>query len=556
MYFPIQPFIPASVPSMQGMLLSMAEYVSGTITTSSANNQEYILQAIQQTLMNALHIIDAYQIQSLMQQEYSLLINIIPILPNLSISDQNLINARIASFNLLTETIYATPTGSPYPISFSLDLNQLNNGLPALPNIDLTSYFVTFNYEVPPVGLLSNYIINSVGLDFGGTFITLTTPLTEIPANGTLVVDITTTANTLFISNNSTTSKLYLENVANFSVGSTIHIFDFTVYSDAMVNAWLDALNYLSTSGTLQQLSAYGPTERMYYCSLDTSNFISNVTFAPNLTSTADLTQLWNSLVALPTLLRVSSLLYNDPSSQLSQSINCIKYTIINLIIETNIVLASFTAPNNLQQPLTGILKVNESLMDFAARTTGNFSNWEAIATANNLTPPYVGIVSVPGIAIPGQKLFLPPFTINSPIANYNDAFLGTDINIGPPYSELLVWTGDFSLITGVDNYSEALARRVLTPVGSLIYHTSYGSLLPAQIGGISTFNEAILLSSYLKSALLSDTRTQTVNQITAYPVKFGQIVMTASVTPYGSASQVPFNLVIIPQGGGSARLA
>ena len=63
------------------------------------------------------------------------------------------------------------------------------------------------------------------------------------------------------------------------------------------------------------------------------------------------------------------------------------------------------------------------------------------------------------------------------------------------------------------------------------------------------------LIQLHLKSALLADTRTQTVNQITAYPVKFGEIVMTATVSPYGSPSQVPFNLVIIPQGGGSAQL-
>jgi hypothetical protein len=479
--FPIQQFIPASVPSMQGMLLSMAEYVSGTITTSSADNQQYIFKAIQQTLMSALHIIDAYQIQSLMQQEYSLLLNLVPILTNLSINDQNLINSRLASFNSLNETIYTLPTSVP------LTINNLNSGQSALPDDDLLSYLVNFDFEVPPVGL-------------------------------------------------------------------TLDLTNFLDNSDAMAAAWLDALTYLQMNGNVQQISAYGPTERMYYSCLDTSNFVSNMVFSNKLNSTQTM-QMWNSLVALPTLLRVSSLLYNDPSSQLSQSINCIKFVISNLIIETNRVLSTFTVPNNLQKPQTAKLRVNESLLDFAARTTGDFSNWESVASANNLFPPYVGTVAAPGIAIPGQKLFLPPFSVNSPIANYDDAFLGTDIDIGPPYSNLEMWTGDFSLIRGINNYLGALARRVLTPVGSLIYHTSYGSLIPGEIGNVSTANEAMLLSSYLKSALLSDTRTQTVNQITAYPVNFGQIVMTAIVSPYGSADQVPFNLVIIPQGGGTAKL-
>lgn len=482
MLFPIQQFIPASVPSIQGMLLSMAEYVSGTITTSSVDNQEYILQAIQQTLMSALHIIDAYQIQSLMAQEYSLLLNLIPTLTHLSNNDQVLINNRLASFKDLIDSIYLLPTSVP------LDINKLNNGQSALPDDDLVSYMVNFDYETIPVGL-------------------------------------------------------------------TLDLTNFLNNSDAMANAWLNAFNYLTINASLQQLSAVGPAERMYYSSLDTSNFVSNITFSPKLTTDAQIVQLWNSLIALPSLLRVSSLLYDDPSSQLSQSINCLKFVISNLIIETNIVLASFTAPNNLQQPITAILRANESLMDFAARTTGDFSNWELVASANNLMPPYVGTVPTTGIATPGQKLFLPPFSVNSPIANYTDAFLGTDLDIGPPYSELNSWTGDFNLIRGIDNYIGALARRVLTPVGALIYHSNYGSLIPGAVGNISTASEAMLLSSYLKSALLADTRTQTVNQITAYPVKFGEIVMTANVSPYGSPSQVPFNLVIIPQGGGSAKL-
>ncbi|HLX53572.1 MAG TPA: hypothetical protein VKR58_06510, partial [Aquella sp.] len=55
--------------------------------------------------------------------------------------------------------------------------------------------------------------------------------------------------------------------------------------------------------------------------------------------------------------------------------------------------------------------------------------------------------------------------------------------------------------------------------------------------------------SSYLKQVLLSDSRTQAVNSITAYSDAFGKIVMTGLVTPYGSASAIPINLVFIPQG-------
>lgn len=470
MIFPTQIFNPGSIPSIQEMLLTLSEYITETITTTSVNTQQYIFVAIQQTLFNSLDIINAYQIQSLMAQEYSLLTNVSGALPNLSPADQVLINSRLAGLAAMLATIY------PLVTNLVFDVNQINNGLPALQAYDLTSYMVQFNYEIPPVGLtLGNFLTNA----------------------------------------------------------------------QAMANAWFDLVTYLAASGTTFQLSGYNSAERMAYCSQDTENLVSNLIFSPSITN---VTQMWNSLIALPSMLRVAGLLYNDPSSEASQIINIIKFVIYNLIYQTNAILAAFNAPTIVEQPVQAILRVGESLLDFATRTLGDYTQWTAVATANGLIPPYVGTISAPGIAVPGQKLFLPPFSINSQLGSYGDAYLGTDIDLGPPYTELETWSGDFALVRGLPNYVGALARRVLTPTGTLIYHPTYGSGLPARIGNVSTANEAFLESSLLKNALLADPRTQVVNQITAYPVAFGQIVMTALVTPYGAAAPVPFNLVIIPQ--------
>ena len=470
-----QIFSSSAIPTIEEALLAMAEYITTTITPTTISGQEYILQAIQQTLLNMIHIIDAGQIQTLMAQEYSLITRIPVGAMGLSTSDQTLVNNRLASFNSLVNNIYPLPTWIPFTVS------NLGQGQPALQFYDLISYYMQFNAETPPVGLT----------------------------------------------------------YANFNTNAS-----------AMANAWNNVVTFLATNGTAYQVTAYDPCDRMYFCSLDTANFVTNMTFATN--TALPISQAWNSLIALPSLLRVSSLLFNDPSSQTSQSINVLKFLIFSLLFQTNALLTSFNVPSNIVQPAASALRSNESLMDFAARTTGDYSNWVIIAQANSLLPPYIGTVPGPNVATPGQQLYLPPYSnTNLPVSDYATAYLGTDWDFGLPGANnntLIVWFGDFSLISGTNNLLGALYRRILTPLGSLIYHQLYGSQIPAQAGNITTVSEATLLSSFLRTCLLSDPRIQSVNQITAYPVNFGQIVLTANVTPFGSNTVIPLNLVLVPQ--------
>lgn len=461
----------SAIPSFQQLLFDLASYVSINITPSSVSGQQAVLQAIQQTLTNALHLWDAYQIQSLLAQEYTLL-NIASTL-NISPVDLQYIDARIASFKALYQSVY------PLNVNVSYNINNLTNGAPALPAYDLLSYFVQFDSEILPL--------------------TLTT--------------------------------------SNFQ--STIQ---------TMATAWQDAYIYLNQgNGTLNQQTSILSVNKMADCCLDIVNFVSNLTLDSSITN---LNQIWNSIVALPTMLRYFSLVYQDPSSQASQSINAIKFVMLNLLLETNATLAAFSTQNKIQTPTQATLRASETLMDFAARTTGDFSQWSVIAQANKLVPPYTGIIPAPGIAVPGTKLYLPPYSSNSiPVGEYENYYLGIDWDFGYPYTTLDTWNGDFSMVSGISNYTEALARRVLTPLGSLIYHTNYGSQLPAEIGNVQTAQEAALQLSYLKNALLSDPRTQSIARITAYPVKFGDIVLTSAVIPYGLNQLVPFNLLVVPVG-------
>jgi hypothetical protein len=484
-------FSPISLPSINACILNLAEYVNANITVNNINSQGPQLIAIQQTLLNMLTFIEAYYVQLVMSQEVTLLdvidLNHVGLTP----TQITLVNNRITAIDYLNNTLYTQP--------FWLNFNVANisNALPALPeftvpvgflNVDLLTYYITFNGEVPPVGIsVNNFVVNA----------------------------------------------------------------------EAAATAWAVILNYLTNNAPVYQTVSYDPTNRMYQSSQDTinlfNNFLNTINFAlyPNL----NWTTAWNTLIALPSILRVASLLMNDASTLLYQAINTFKYLLLILLQQTNILITSFGLNQIPSFPAMAKIRQGESLMDFANRTTGNYENWATIANINGLLPPYVGIVRAPNIATPGTNLYLQPITgSTAPLANYISSFLGTDINLGAVDSQLELWFGDFQLITGVPNYQQALNRRVLTPVGSLLYHSQYGSLLPSKIGTVQALFEVPFLAAYLKSALLADPRTGSVNNLQTIPLNNSQVALTAVVTPQGESASTQFNLVLTRNTGGSSN--
>lgn len=467
--------------TFQIMLLDLSEYINTNITTSNIDTQEATLLAIQQTLINSLNILDAYTIQTLMAQEYSLLSRILSANLNLSVSDQALITNRINSFNYLVNSIY------PIPQWLQFNLDNLAQGIPAIQGYDLLAYYIAFNNEVAPTG---------------------------------------------------------------------INLTNFYSLAQAEANAWLNVLNYLTINGTTFQVSAYNSVDRMYQSAYDlyanvlvTTNPDGSVA-EPNLVFATGVnpSYAWNTIVALPTLLRVASVLANDPSSPTSQSTNAIKYLIYIMLGEINALLVTFSEANNVTLPVLADLRVGESLMDFAARTTGSTENWTTIAALNNLQPPYISNIAGVNVATPGQNLYIPGSTGTGITLNdYLTAYLGTDISFGPLFSTLTTWTGDFATDSGYNNYLQALARRVMTNQNNLIYHTDYGSLLRQEVGNVRSANSASLLSSYLNKALISDVRTETVSKILAVPYNSDQILLSTTVKPKGSLSAKNFSLVVVP---------
>jgi len=266
------------------------------------------------------------------------------------------------------------------------------------------------------------------------------------------------------------------------------------------------------------------------------------------ITTSAALTdqQLWNFALVQPLLLQLSSLFWNRVTDDSLQMLLLTKYALQKLILYCQEVLIEYRQLSS-PSPKTAILHQGETLMDFAARTTGDYTEWTQIATLNNLSPPYVADTSRSGVATPGDRLVLPTPQASTQQSNYFYNTLGVDLNYGPVSGDLPQWNGDFQIMVGYDNLNAALIRRLLTPLGGYIYSTGYGSRLASMLGEPMTSTTIKMMNTYAKAALLSDNRVQSVLNINTTTTELGLAAVKATVQPVGTGA-TPTNLDLVLQ--------
>lgn len=253
------------------------------------------------------------------------------------------------------------------------------------------------------------------------------------------------------------------------------------------------------------------------------------------------LLQIWNTLAVYPILSMNGSLLSNNPFNGLAQSLNALRYLINTTLIQLDTLIASFQE-QNLGTVLVITVRQNDSLPNIADRELGNFEQWQQIAQLNGINPPYQ--------VYPGQQLFLPPATNNNQQTppNYLINYLGTDLYYGPLGSNMLPWTGDFFTISGYNNLAFALERRILTTLGTLIYHPNYGSRVPPEVGNVQEPQTATHIGAYANSAILTDPRVNNIPYWTISMQPNNLISYTATVQPNGfNTASTQLNLVLQP---------
>lgn len=255
-----------------------------------------------------------------------------------------------------------------------------------------------------------------------------------------------------------------------------------------------------------------------------------------------------NQIVALPTLLWAANAALRNISTQDGQ-------TWLAWAYRTRIMLANLQSmSSSLRMHLprdVSLSKVQygDTIQSFAARATGDIENWPRIVAANKLIPPYINgnptfsnsggeavALQIPGVATPGDMLFLPKGNATVPGGtqpNYKYNVLGVDWSFGRPSVPMVPWNGDIPIIYGYHNLEAALARRLITPIGALAVHPTYGSYLPSEVGALATASISSYITAYTKAAILSDPRVDTVDTVTASPGDY-TIVVDATVKPVG----------------------
>jgi len=268
--------------------------------------------------------------------------------------------------------------------------------------------------------------------------------------------------------------------------------------------------------------------------------------------------QSWSQIVALPTILADASILMSAPSTLVAQQCGVIRYALTETANNLALLLLSLRKAQ-VGTAATTSLRNNETLMDLAARNSGNFEDWQNIAAINGMAPPYPGPNN--GSAV-GATLLLPSAGTGipapgTPVPSYAANVLGTDYDFGPinvsvagqlAQGVMPPWAGDFNMIMGYPNFRRAIGRRLQTTLGTLIYHTNYGSRIPPEVGAIQSQDEAAKLAAFARSAITLDPRTGTIINVTATTQPGFLATISALLSPVGiGSSPVSINETLSP---------
>ncbi len=149
-------------------------------------------------------------------------------------------------------------------------------------------------------------------------------------------------------------------------------------------------------------------------------------------------------------------------------------------------------------------------------------------------------------VLITGSTLLYPPDPTQS-LNLSNSLLLGTDWRLdGNGY--LLRASNEVATVSGLNNLTQALSLRLVTPLGSLLLHSDYGNGLFDIIGEGGQPYFTGLAKYYIEQCILQEIRVQSAT-VTDLTFLNGTIIANVTVFPVGA--QDPISMPIkIPIGG------
>jgi phage baseplate assembly protein W len=172
--------------------------------------------------------------------------------------------------------------------------------------------------------------------------------------------------------------------------------------------------------------------------------------------------------------------------------------------------------------PLVGYRFVNtiigDSLQRIAQRALGDATQWPLLIAYNNLIPPYITddpAQAGPQVIQTGEQILVPASAPVVESAVDPDQVFLIDIAL----TNGLITSGanaDLALVAGLDNLQQALANRVISTSGILLFHSEYGSFIKRLLGTANGPTVELLAAQYAAAAIIADDRVSEIIQATA----------------------------------------
>lgn len=188
-----------------------------------------------------------------------------------------------------------------------------------------------------------------------------------------------------------------------------------------------------------------------------------------------------------------------------------------------------------------------DTLQSIAQSQLGDASRWTEIAVLNDLQYPFIAPLGekIPKTITPGSYLFLPEDityddTTDNKVESYENDLFGTDILLtgsetnmsymnGGEFEATL--SGDLQTVSGLQTLKLDLLHRLTTPVGTLIYHPTYGSNFLDIVGTKVDSTWKTKASLELSRCFLSDPRVVDVKGIEVRKITTGIEISCTIVT-------------------------
>lgn len=199
------------------------------------------------------------------------------------------------------------------------------------------------------------------------------------------------------------------------------------------------------------------------------------------------------------------------------------------------------------------IIKSGDTMQSVAQQTLGDSSQWIAIAAYNNLIYPFISSISSVGVLIIGNSIDIPDS--NNPITDMTTVLtdlqiFGSDLQLTLDYNmdmssadrvgELVIGSyGDLQTADGIYCLIQDLIHVLITPLGSISYHPTYGSNFLNIIGSKKSIGwDQRAVTEFTKS-IKSDSRVVDVQNIVITSFPCGASLECNIITITGT---IPFN--------------